>query len=102
MKQLKRVRHAVPLPGYRLALTLSDGSVVERDVSRLLAGPLFGALKDEALFGAVRVEGGSVAWPTGADICPDVLIWGGAPPEQDIPAPRVLRLEPEPESASAE
>ena len=34
----------------------------------------------QALFAQVRAEGGGVAWPNGADLCPDVLIWGGMPP----------------------
>jgi hypothetical protein len=29
----------------------------------------------------VRVEGGTVVRLNGADLCPDVLIWGGPPPE---------------------
>ncbi|HEY9159452.1 hypothetical protein [Candidatus Binatus sp.] len=32
--------------------------------------------------GKSHVEGGTVVWPNGADLCPDVLIWGGAPPEE--------------------
>jgi len=28
----------------------------------------------------LRVEGGALVWPNGADLCPDVLIWGGLPP----------------------
>ena len=27
-----RIKHAIPLSGYRLQLTLTDGSIVERDV----------------------------------------------------------------------
>jgi len=62
-------------------LTLTDGSFVDRDVGALLVGPIFDALRsDPSLFGAARVEGGTVAWPNGADLCPDVLIWGGMPP----------------------
>ncbi len=90
---LKRIREAVALEGYRLKLTLVDGTVIERDVSPRLSGPLFGQLRqDRALFRNVRVEGGSVAWPNGADIRPDVLIWGGPPPVADAPPPAKLRL----------
>jgi len=28
----------------------------------------------------LRVEGGALVWPNGADLCPDVLIWDGLPP----------------------
>ena len=95
MGQLIRVRDVAPLDGLRLRLTLSDGSVVERDLSALASGPLFEPLRDLQFFQAVRVEGGSTAWPNGADICPDVLIWGGAPPAEPSSPPKFLRLTPE-------
>jgi len=67
--------------GFRLRSTLDDGSVIERDVSELLNGPIFEPLRSNpALFRGVRVDGGTVAWPNGADLCPDVVIWGGRPP----------------------
>lgn len=81
--KLLRIRDAVALPGLRLRLTLTDGRVVERDVSNLLRGSVFEAIRqspDE--FRAVRVEGGTVVWPNGADLCPDVLIWGDSPPAE--------------------
>jgi len=46
-------------------------------------GPVFeGIRSDPRLFAQVRAEGGTVVWPNGADLCPDFLIWGGAPPEE--------------------
>jgi hypothetical protein len=78
---LLRIREVQALELFRLRLTLTDDSVVERDVSRLLIGPVFEKIRsDPAAFVQVRVEGGTVVWPNGADLCPDVLIWGGAPP----------------------
>ena len=80
---LLRIREAKPLDGFRLRLELTDGSVIERDVSRLLVGPIFEPIRaDPAVFTKVRVEGGTTVWPNGADLCPDVLIWGGPPPEE--------------------
>jgi len=88
---LLRIREVKALEGFKLRLTLTDGSVIERDVSRLLVGPVFEPIrKDLSVFAKVRVEGGTVVWPNGADLCPDVLIWGGAPPEEG-------RGEPHPE-----
>ena len=56
-------------------------AIVERDVSRLLVGPVFEPIrKDMSVFAKVRVEGATVVWPNGADLCPDVLIWDGPPP----------------------
>jgi len=85
---LLRIREVRVLDGFKLMLTLTDGSVIERDVSRLMVGPVFEPIrKDLELFAKARVEGGTVGWPNGADLCPDVLIWGGAPPKEgDQPA----------------
>jgi hypothetical protein len=78
---LLRIRQVKPLGGFRLELTLTDGSVVERDVAAWLRGPVFEPVRtDPALFRQVRVDAGTLVWPNGADLCPDVLIWGGAPP----------------------
>jgi len=47
------IKRAIPLDGRRLRLTLTDGSVVERDVTDLLDGPVFWRLRtDDELFGA--------------------------------------------------
>jgi hypothetical protein len=74
---------------FRLRLTLTDGSVIERDVADLLKGPIFDPVRENReIFLEVRVEGGTVVWPNGADLCPDVLIWGGPPPSaEQRPAP---------------
>ena len=80
---LLRVRKVNALEGFNLRLELTDGSVVQRDVSRLLVGPVFEPIrKDPEAFKRVHVGGGTVVWPNGADLDPDVLIWGGAPPEE--------------------
>jgi len=79
---LLRIGKVEPLEAFKLRLILSDGSTIEREVSRLLVGPIFENIRnDPQLFAQVRVEAGTVVWPNGADLCPDVLIWGGAPPE---------------------
>lgn len=81
---LLRIRKVEPLEAFKLKLILSDGSTIERDVSRLLVGPVFENIRnDSGLFAQVRVEAGTVVWPNGADLCPDVLIWGGAPPAEN-------------------
>src|SRR3972149_1507904 len=80
--RLLRIREVEVLEGFRLRLTLTDGSTVERDISALMTGPVFEPLKRDAQsFRMVRAEGGTVVWSNGADWCPDVLIWGGPPPE---------------------
>jgi hypothetical protein len=81
--RLVRIREAQPLDHYRVRLTLTDGRVVERDLGPMLVGPVFSAIRsDETRFREMRVEGGTLVWPGGADLCPDVLIWGGLPPAE--------------------
>jgi Protein of unknown function (DUF2442) len=76
-----RVRSVQPLADYWLRLTLTDDSVVERDVRALLRGPVFEPLRsDYGKFERSRVRWGTVTWAGGLDLDPDVLIWGGPPP----------------------
>jgi len=83
-----RIRSAAALEGRRLRLTLTDGSVVERDIQDLLLGPMFDRLRvDDAFFRRVRVRYGTVIWPGDVDIAPETLIWDGPDPvEGDGPA----------------
>jgi hypothetical protein len=79
--RLVHIREAQPLDNYRVQLTLTDGRVIERDLAPMLVGPVFDEIRnDEAKFRKMRVEGGTVVQPGPADLCPDVLIWGGLPP----------------------
>jgi hypothetical protein len=90
---LLRIREVTPIGSFRLRLTLTDGSIVERDVTDLLVGPMFEAIRNDAVaFGQVKVEEGTLLWPNGADLCPDVLIWGGSPPKTSAVPPRSLTL----------
>jgi hypothetical protein len=78
---LVRIREVTPLDSLRLRLRLTNDVVIERDVSAPMHGPNFEALcKDPAFFRDVRVEAGTVVWGYGADLCPDVPIWGDPPP----------------------
>jgi hypothetical protein len=75
---------AEPLEGRTIRLTLTDGTVVDRDVSALLSGPLFGRLgEDEAAFRSMQVDYGTVVWPGELDIAPETLIWDGPAPADD-------------------
>jgi len=79
--KLVRIREAKPLGNYRVQLTLTDGRVIERDLGPMLKGPVFSEIRNDKMrFMEFRVEGGTLVWPDGADLCPDVLIWGGLPP----------------------
>ena len=52
-----------------------DGAEGEVDLSSELYGPVFEPLKDVTYFQQVTVdpELGTIAWPNGADIAPEVL-----------------------------
>jgi hypothetical protein len=78
---LVRISSVKPLNGFNVELTLTTGEVVQRDLRPLLNGPVFDPIRmDEEQFRQVRAEDGTLVWPGGADLCPDVVIWGGLPP----------------------
>ena len=61
---------------YRLRLTFSDGLVGDVDLSHLRgAGGVFAPLQNPAFFAEVRVdpEIGTISWPGGIDLAPEVL-----------------------------
>ena len=77
-----RIRGVEPLGGFRVRLVLTDGSAREVDLEPYLHGPVFEPVRnDPAFFRSVRVdqELGTVVWPNGADIDPDVLALGRMP-----------------------
>ena len=59
--------------GHRLHLWFNDGREKTVDFSAWLVGPVFEPLKDGAYFKRFFLDGGSVAWPNGADIAPETL-----------------------------
>src|ERR1043166_1934054 len=72
--KLVRIREVKALDGHRVQLTLTDGRLIERDLGPMLAGPVFSEIRnDPARFREMRVDGGTLVWPNGADLCPDVL-----------------------------
>lgn len=71
-----RIRSVEPLEGFALRLGFDDGTTREIDLEDELWGPVFDPLRqDPALFRQVRVdeELGTIVWPNGADMDPDVL-----------------------------
>jgi len=81
-----RIRGVESLGGFRVRLSLTDGSSREIDLAQYLNGPVFEAIRtDPAAFQAVRIdeELGTIVWPNGADIDPDVLILGRTPVSLD-------------------
>ena len=82
MERLVRVRSVTPLAGFVVHLEFTDGTAKEVDLEKYLKGPIFEALRsDPARFREVPVEpgAGTISWPNGADVDPDVLYYGGEP-----------------------
>ena len=76
-----RIRSVEPLEGFVLRLVFDDGTMREIDLEAELWGPVFEPLRhDSELFRQVRVdeELGTIVWPNGADMDPEVL-HGDAP-----------------------
>ena len=97
-----RIQHVTPLTGYDVELTLTDGTTIRRDLLPYLSGPVFDRIRQDASFFRqvqVDVELGTVVWPNGADLDPDVLIHGRRPASWgDVAVAR----EPGPEGGSSE
>ena len=71
-----RVDRVTPLEGHRLGVGFSDGTERVVDVDPFLRGPTFERVRNEpGFFEMVEVDRklGTVVWPNGADIDPDVL-----------------------------
>jgi len=72
-----RVRQVHHCSEYRLELSFTDGITGEFDFKERVVGRggVFGPLEDVAFFRQVQVdsEAGTIVWPNGVDLCPDVL-----------------------------
>jgi hypothetical protein len=91
MAFMLRITSVRPLDGRTVELTLTDGSIVERDLSGLLDGwGVFERISfDDDAFREVYVDYGTLAWPGEVDIAPESLIWDGPDPADES-----LRPEP--------
>jgi Protein of unknown function (DUF2442) len=77
---LVRVQSVEPGEGFTAYVHFTDGSQWEINLAPYLQGPIFEPIRDDPLlFRSMRVEGGTIAWPSGADIDPDVLYQGLKP-----------------------
>lgn len=85
----------VPLPSRRLALKFEDGLKATIELDRIVHAytGIFEPLLDDDFFNQVEVSTdlGTVVWPNGADLCPDVLYSHAS----GLP----IKIEPEPLTA---
>ncbi len=58
---------------FRIRLTFNDGLEASVDFQSWLTGIVFQPLRQRARFRKFFVDGGTVAWPNGADIAPETL-----------------------------
>lgn len=82
-----RVLFAEILGGFEVRITFSDGVVRTVDLFQYLRGPVFRELHDPQRFNELEVDAhlGTIVWPNGADIDPDVLYGDNSPAWQDAP-----------------
>ncbi len=73
------ITHVEVLHDHVVRLRFADGLEKTIDLDPYLRGPVFAAIQnDPAVFAAVTVDpdAGTIAWPNGADLAPDVLYEG--------------------------
>ncbi len=85
------------LGDYKLEITFSDGMKGISDwsarLARAKAGGVFAPLKNREYFAKVELWEGTIRWPNGADICPEVLyerVTGKTPQELGSSAPQPM------------
>jgi hypothetical protein len=76
MTKPTRIRSVELKGGFVVQLGLTDGSAKIVDLEQYLRGPIFEVIRsDPSEFARVHVDhrAGTIAWPNGADVDPDVL-----------------------------
>ena len=91
MLKLARIVAAEYLGDFRIRLTFSDGFVRELDFDGVLETGVYAPLRDVEFFALVFVDpvSGTIGWPNGVDLDPDVLHGDAAPSSGRCP--KVLR-----------
>ena len=82
MTTFVRVHSVTPHTNHHAEIVFTTGETRIIDLTPYIAtGVIFAPVRnDPAVFRSMRVEGGTIAWPNGADIDPDVLYYNGPPP----------------------
>lgn len=62
-----------PDKNFCVVIEFDNGEVKRFDVKPYIKGAWFGQLKDTDYFSKVMVDGYTICWPNGQDLCPDEL-----------------------------
>ena len=73
MVTLPSVTRAEYRGGHTIHVTFDDGLAASIDFSPWLVGSIFEPLRESDAFARFSIEGGTIAWPNGADIAPETL-----------------------------
>lgn len=68
-----------PLSDYNLLVRFDNGETKLFDVKAYITGSWYGELSNQNYFKSVSVDGFSIVWPNGQDICPDDLYYLSVP-----------------------
>ncbi|MGA2052977.1 MAG: DUF2442 domain-containing protein [Opitutales bacterium] len=78
---IKKIVEVMLLADFRVVVRFDDGVTKTVDLEPFLHGPIFDPLRrDPAAFRALKIDGGTLAWPNGADIDPLVLYYDDLQP----------------------
>ena len=74
-----------PLVRIQKVRLLGNSWVLLVDLEPFLYGPIFETIRqDKAVFRQIHIENGTITWPNGADIDPDVLYYDLKPAWMEV------------------